>query len=156
MENPTYRFGYFSMSPSDRRLFRYGESVVPSPKAFDALSLLVRHHGGLVSRDQIFSTLWPGVHVTEANLTNIIVQLRKLLGRDAVQTVFEIRLSIHSAGHRRARHRSEFHFLLRSNSLKRCLYWVHSGSGLAQMMRSEKRSMKFCLSSLPSNFLCTK
>ena len=61
MENHTYHFGDFSMSPGDRRLFRQGESVVLSPKAFDALDALVRHHGNLVSRREIFSVLWPGV-----------------------------------------------------------------------------------------------
>jgi DNA-binding winged helix-turn-helix (wHTH) protein len=87
MENGTYRFGNFSMSPGDRRLFCSGQSVALSPKAFDAMHLLVRRHGSLVSRSEIFATLWPGVHVTEANLTNIIVQLRKVLGRDTIQTV---------------------------------------------------------------------
>jgi tetratricopeptide (TPR) repeat protein len=49
--------------------------------------LLVRSHGSLISRAEVFSTLWPRVHVEEANLTNIIGQLRKVLGRDAIQTV---------------------------------------------------------------------
>jgi DNA-binding winged helix-turn-helix (wHTH) protein len=75
------------MSPRERRLFHNGESVLLPPKAFDAMHLLVRSHGNLVSRAEVFSTLWPGVHVEEANLTNIIVQLRKVLGRDAIQTV---------------------------------------------------------------------
>jgi tetratricopeptide (TPR) repeat protein len=75
------------MSARERRLFRNGESVLLPPKAFDAMYLLVRSHGNLTSRAEIFSTLWPGVHVEEANLTNIIVQLRKVLGRDAIQTV---------------------------------------------------------------------
>jgi DNA-binding winged helix-turn-helix (wHTH) protein len=87
MEDDTYRFGEFSMSPRERRLFRKGESVLLPPKAFDAMYLLVRSHGNLISRAEIFSTLWPGVHVEEANLTNIIVQLRKVLGHDAIQTV---------------------------------------------------------------------
>jgi DNA-binding winged helix-turn-helix (wHTH) protein len=87
MEDDTYRFGEFSMSPRERRLFRNGESVLLPPKAFDAMYLLVRSHGNLISRAEVFQTLWPGIHVEEANLTNIIVQLRKVLGRDAIQTV---------------------------------------------------------------------
>src|SRR5215470_6138508 len=86
-EDDTYRFGEFSMSPRERRLFHGGKCVNLPPKTFDALNLLVRHHGGLVSRAEMFSALWPGVHVEEANLTNIIVQLRRELGRDAIQTV---------------------------------------------------------------------
>ena len=87
MEDSAYRFGEFSILPAQRALLRGTKSLPLPPKAFDALHLLVRNHGGLVSRDEISRTLWPGVHVTDANLTNIIVQLRKLLGRDAIQTV---------------------------------------------------------------------
>jgi len=87
MQDGTYVFGDFSLSSAERRLFQAGRDVVLSPKAFDALLLLVRHHGALVSRDEIIRTLWPNIHVAEANLTNIIVLLRKLLGKEAIQTV---------------------------------------------------------------------
>jgi DNA-binding winged helix-turn-helix (wHTH) protein len=87
MQDGAYAFGDFSLSPSERRLFQAGRDLVLPPKAFDALLLLVRHHGGLVSRDEIIRTLWPNIHVAEANLTNIIVLLRKLLGKEAIQTV---------------------------------------------------------------------
>jgi DNA-binding winged helix-turn-helix (wHTH) protein len=87
MADDIYRFGDFSLSPRERRLFRGDDYLNLSPKAFDALSLLVRNHGNLVSRSELFSALWPGIHVGEANLTNIVVTLRKMLGREAVQTV---------------------------------------------------------------------
>lgn len=87
MPDDTYLFGEFSISASERRLLRSGKFVDLPPKAFDALYLLVRRHESLVSRTEIFSTLWPGIHVSETNLTNIIVVLRKLLGRHAIQTV---------------------------------------------------------------------
>lgn len=86
MDSP-YRFGDFTIWPSERRLLK-GEQPVPlPPKVFDALLLLVRNHGRLVSRQEIVSTLWPNTHVSEANRTNIIVILRKILGRDSVQTI---------------------------------------------------------------------
>src|SRR5215472_6507585 len=87
MADDIYRFGDFSLSPRERRLFRGDDYQGLSPKAFDALSLLVRNHGNLVSRSELFSALWPGIHVSEANLTNIVVTLRKMLGREAIQTV---------------------------------------------------------------------
>jgi DNA-binding winged helix-turn-helix (wHTH) protein len=87
MEDDAYRFGEFSLSPSERRLLR-GTKIIPLPaKAFDAMQLLVSKHGSLVLRDEITRALWPNIYVTEANLTNIIVLLRKLLGREAIQTV---------------------------------------------------------------------
>ena len=87
MQDDIYRFGEFALSARERRLFRGDDSVVLAPKTFDALFLLVRNHGRLVSRTELVSTLWPGIHVTQANLTNIIVLLRKALGQDAIQTV---------------------------------------------------------------------
>ncbi len=86
-QDGAYRFGEFTMSPADRCLYHGLKSVALQPKAFDLLHLLVRKHASLVSREEIIHSLWPTVHVTEANLTNIIVSLRKILGREAIQTV---------------------------------------------------------------------
>ncbi|MGC2605718.1 MAG: hypothetical protein WA419_09210, partial [Silvibacterium sp.] len=36
---------------------------------------------------ELTSELWPSVHVAEVNLTNIIGELRKIIGRDAIRTV---------------------------------------------------------------------
>lgn len=87
MEESVYRFGEFSISPAERRIFRGAEDVTLPPQAFDALHLLIRKPGGLVAKSEFLRTLWPGVHVSEANLTNIVVQLRKVFGREAIQTV---------------------------------------------------------------------
>jgi len=85
--NDVYRLGEFSLCPGERRLFKGQQNVALPPKAFDCLELLVRRDGGLVTRSELFAALWPGIHVSEANLTNIVVTLRKVLGRDALQTV---------------------------------------------------------------------
>jgi DNA-binding winged helix-turn-helix (wHTH) protein/tetratricopeptide (TPR) repeat protein len=87
MEDGAYRFGEFSLFPSERQLCQNALSIPLPAKAFDAMHLLVRNHGGLVLREELIQSLWPNIHVTEANLTNIIVLLRKTLGRDAIQTV---------------------------------------------------------------------
>jgi DNA-binding winged helix-turn-helix (wHTH) protein len=85
--NDVFRFGGFALSPRERRLSRGKEDIVLTPKAFDLLEQLVRNQGNLVPRSELFSTLWPGTHVSEASLTNLIVLLRKILGTDAIQTV---------------------------------------------------------------------
>lgn len=85
--NDVFRFGEFSLSPRERRLFHGQQNVVLTPKAFDLLEVLIRNHGNLVSRAELFSALWPGIHVSEANLTNLIVLLRKILGAEAIETV---------------------------------------------------------------------
>ena len=82
-----YRFGDFELCPNDRLLKRSGIPVPLQPKAFDALLCLVRKAEHLVSKQELINTLWPSVHVSETNLTNTIVSLRKIVGRDTIQTV---------------------------------------------------------------------
>jgi tetratricopeptide (TPR) repeat protein len=83
----TYRFGEFELFPSERQLLRQRQVVLLPPKAFDALLLLVRNAERLVRKEELVHTLWPDTYVAEANLTNAIVVLRKILSRDAIQTV---------------------------------------------------------------------
>jgi DNA-binding winged helix-turn-helix (wHTH) protein len=82
-----YRFGDFELHPCDRLLKRAGIAVPLQPRAFDALLCLLRKAEHLVSKQELISLLWPSVHVSESNLTNIIVDLRKIVGRDAIRTV---------------------------------------------------------------------
>jgi DNA-binding winged helix-turn-helix (wHTH) protein len=82
-----YQFGDFELYPADRMLKRSGVPIQLQPKAFDALLRLVSQAQHLVSKEELIKTLWPSVHVSEANLTNIIVGLRKIIGRDAIRTV---------------------------------------------------------------------
>ena len=82
-----YRFGDFELYPADRLLKKGGAPVPLQPKVYDALLCLISRAGHLVSKRELMNTLWPDVHVAEANLTNIIVGLRKVLGRNAIRTV---------------------------------------------------------------------
>jgi DNA-binding winged helix-turn-helix (wHTH) protein len=82
-----YQFGDFELYPRDRLLKRAGIAVPLQPKAFDALLCLLRNAEHLVSKQELISVLWPSVHVSESNLTNMIVGLRKIVGRDAIRTV---------------------------------------------------------------------
>lgn len=41
----------------------------------------------MISKQELRQALWPDVHVSERNLTNLIVGLRKILGRNAIKTV---------------------------------------------------------------------
>jgi len=81
-----YRFADFELHPRDRLLKKAGVSISLQPKAFDALLCLVQRAKHLVSKEELIQTLWPSVHVSEANLTNTIGSLRKILGRDAIAT----------------------------------------------------------------------
>lgn len=87
MPGGAYRFGEFELYPSERQLYRKKTALSLPPKAFDALLLLVRKAEQLVRKEELIEELWPDTYVTEANLTNTVVLLRKTLGRDAIQTV---------------------------------------------------------------------
>jgi DNA-binding winged helix-turn-helix (wHTH) protein len=82
-----YRFGKFELYPADRLLRRSGRTVPLQPRAFDALLCLVRRAQHLVGKQELIATLWPSVHVSEANLTNLIGTLRKIVGRTTIRTV---------------------------------------------------------------------
>ena len=83
----SYRFRELDLSPLERQLYRGGEAIPLQPKIFDALLLFVRNAERLVRREELIETLWPDTHVSDANLTNVIVTLRKVLGRASIQTV---------------------------------------------------------------------
>jgi len=75
-----YEFGPFRLDSGTRRLLRDGQPVAITAKAFDALLALVENYGRLVEKDELMRWLWPDTIVEEANLTQTIFILRKVLG----------------------------------------------------------------------------
>lgn len=78
-----FRFERFSLDPVDRQLRRDGATVELNARYFDALALMVRDHGKLVSKDRFLEEVWRGVPVTDEALTQCIRTLRRQLGDDA-------------------------------------------------------------------------
>lgn len=83
-----YRFASFLLDPADRRLSRDGAPVELNARYLDALTLLVRENGRLVSKDRFLEEVWSGVPVTDEALTQCIKTLRRQLGDDAVSPRF--------------------------------------------------------------------
>jgi len=83
----SYLFGEFELNPAERLLTRNRNSIALPPKSFDALLFFLRRAEHLVRKNELIEFLWPSTFVTEANLTNIVAGLRKVLGHDAIQTV---------------------------------------------------------------------
>src|SRR5215213_928265 len=75
----SYAFGGHLLEADPRLLSRQGERLAIAPKAFDALLLLVRNPGRVIAKEEFFQTLWPDSVVEEANLTQTIFVLRKIL-----------------------------------------------------------------------------
>jgi DNA-binding winged helix-turn-helix (wHTH) protein len=61
------------------------EAVELNGRYFDALALLVRERGKLVSKDRFLGEVWKGVPVTDEALTQCIKTLRRQLGDDAAR-----------------------------------------------------------------------
>ena len=88
METELYRFGDFVLDPADRRLLRGAEPVEVNARYLDALALLVREQGRLVTKDRFLDEVWRGVPVTDEALTQCIRTLRRQLGDDAARPSF--------------------------------------------------------------------
>lgn len=77
-----YEFGPFRIDVAEHSLLRDGAVVTLTPKAFDTLVLLVENSGHLLEKEELMQRLWPDTFVEEANLSNNISLLRKVLGND--------------------------------------------------------------------------
>lgn len=78
-------FGDCVFDSETREVFR-GERPVPlSPKAFALLELLIASAPKAVSKKEIHERLWPETFVTEANLANLVTEVRAALGDSARQ-----------------------------------------------------------------------
>lgn len=78
-----FTFEGLVLDTGDRRLRAGDKPVELNGRYFDALALLVRDHGKLVSKDRFLAEVWRGVPVTDEALTQCIRTLRRRLGDDA-------------------------------------------------------------------------
>jgi DNA-binding winged helix-turn-helix (wHTH) protein/Tol biopolymer transport system component len=75
-----YIFGPFELDPEARLLRRDGEPIPLAGKTLDTLVVLVENRGRLVDKEELLSRVWAGSVVEEANLTQTIFTVRKILG----------------------------------------------------------------------------
>ena len=78
-----FHFDHFTVDARDRRLSRDGETIDLNNRYFDALALLLREQGRLVTKDRFLDEVWNGFPVTDEALTQCIRSLRRALGDDA-------------------------------------------------------------------------
>jgi DNA-binding winged helix-turn-helix (wHTH) protein len=88
MASDSFRFGPFLLHCRGRRLCGNGAAVDLNSRYLDALILLVREAGELVSKDRFLEEIWRGVPVTDEALTQCIKTLRKALGDSAAEPRF--------------------------------------------------------------------
>ena len=77
---PRFAFGPFLLDSESRALLRDREPLPIAGRTLDTLLVLLQNRGRLLEKDELLTLIWPGTVVDEANLSQSIFTLRKLLG----------------------------------------------------------------------------
>jgi TolB-like protein/DNA-binding winged helix-turn-helix (wHTH) protein/Flp pilus assembly protein TadD len=77
-----YHVGPFHLDLKQRVLFRAGNVVPLTPKAFDTLAVLAAEPGRVIAKSELIAAVWPDTFVEENNLNQNISALRKVLAND--------------------------------------------------------------------------
>jgi DNA-binding winged helix-turn-helix (wHTH) protein len=93
----TVRFGACVLDRERREVRRDGEAVHLSPKAFELLLALLESRPRPLSKVDLHRRLWPSTFVHEANLPNLVAELRLAIGDDARRPRFVA--TVHSFGY---------------------------------------------------------
>jgi DNA-binding winged helix-turn-helix (wHTH) protein len=83
-----FQFGLCFLNTETRVLERAGEAVHLTPKAFDLLQSLVESRPRVLAKAVLSERLWPDTHVQEANLPNLVAEVRRALADDAREPRF--------------------------------------------------------------------
>lgn len=93
-----FQFGPYLLDPSNALLCRSAQSVPLTPKAFAVLQHLVARAGLLVTKQELFDTVWAGTFVGDAALKVCVREIRKALGDDPKSPTFIE--TVHRRGYR--------------------------------------------------------
>lgn len=77
------RFGPFVLDRDTRLLTQGGREIHLAPKAFELLLTLVLDRPKALSKAVLQQRLWPETFVAEANLSNLVAEVREALGDQA-------------------------------------------------------------------------
>lgn len=78
-----FRLEDWIVRPRRECIERGDEIVHIHPKPMEVLECLAAANGEVVTRDELFDAVWPGVFVTDDALTQCVVELRKAFGDSA-------------------------------------------------------------------------
>jgi pimeloyl-ACP methyl ester carboxylesterase/DNA-binding winged helix-turn-helix (wHTH) protein len=76
-------FGNFRLEIADATLWNGSQSLPLTPKAFSVLQCLAQRPGKLVTKDELYNTVWPSVFVGDAALKVCVLEIRRVLADDA-------------------------------------------------------------------------
>jgi tetratricopeptide (TPR) repeat protein len=78
-----YRIEEIEVDPAQRCIRRNGDVLRPRAKSFDLLLYLIERRDRLVSKEELFESLWKNTAVTDNSLVQCVNDVRKALGDDA-------------------------------------------------------------------------
>lgn len=84
-------FGDFELDDQQFELRVDGVKVPVQPKVLDVLLHLVRARDRVVLKRELFDSVWPGVVVSEASISRVIMEVRKAIGDELHQMVVTVR-----------------------------------------------------------------
>ena len=73
-------FGDCTFDGETRELFRLGQPIHLSPKAFRLLELLLESRPRALSKAEIHEKIWPDAFVSEATLASLVAEIREAIG----------------------------------------------------------------------------
>src|SRR4029453_4319649 len=76
-------FGDFVFDSDTRELLRGSDRVTLSPKAFQLLEALIENRPRALSKSVLHDRLWANTFVVDANLSNLVGEIRHALGEDS-------------------------------------------------------------------------
>jgi adenylate cyclase len=81
------RFAHYVLDLNRGCLLLGGREIVLRPKTFAVLRYLVENSGRLVSKDELFAAVWPGLAITDDVLVQSVGELRRALGEDGTRLI---------------------------------------------------------------------
>src|SRR5436190_9183283 len=91
------KFGDCVLDMDARRLFRSGQPVHLSPKAYELLKILVYEQPRAIPKAELHDRIWPGTFVSDDSLTRLAAEARAAIG-DAPRTPVFLR-TVHAFGY---------------------------------------------------------
>ena len=82
------RFGSFVLDFDTRQLTEDNRQIHLTPKAFELLTMLVQDRPKVLSKAALQNRLWPDTFVAEANLSNLVAEIREALRDQAHAPTF--------------------------------------------------------------------
>jgi DNA-binding winged helix-turn-helix (wHTH) protein len=81
-------FGSFTLDLDTKQLRRGASAIHLTPKAFELLATLAVERPNVLSKASLMQRLWPDAFVVEANLSNLIAEIREAIHDKARDSVF--------------------------------------------------------------------